>query len=174
MLPERTRRDPLPSLRYKEGADYTQKLVLLLQPCVLGYGCLMLGPGHRFRLLGGEYLRMLGPVLLDPVPQRSGLHSDRLRDMIDRSVRGEEELDGIILELLSALLPAGGHDCECSLEPVSLNHTAADNAADTTSGLWLIMDHTARADIKARSNAEHTRVVAKFALLRRPRTERDH
>src|SRR5699024_3095384 len=68
---------------------------------------------------------MLGPVLLDPVPQRSGLHIDRLRDMSDRSVRGEEELDGIILELLGVLLPAGGHDCECSLEPVSLNHTAA-------------------------------------------------
>src|SRR5699024_1364544 len=85
----------------------------------------MLGPGHRIRLLGGEFLRMLSPVLLDPVAQRSGLDTNGLRDLDDRSIRGQEELDGIILELLGVLLPTGGHDCECSLEPVSLNHTAA-------------------------------------------------
>src|SRR5699024_8869469 len=53
------------------------------------------------------------------------------RDLDDRSIRGQEELDGIILELLGVLLPTGGHDCECSLEPVSLNHTAAQSRVPT-------------------------------------------
>lgn len=90
---------------------------------------------------------MLCPVLLDPMAQLSSVDPDLLRDFDDRSIRCEEELDGDFLELLGVLLPAGGHDGECSLEPVSLHPPAAQVDA-------LTVDHLDRLSTEARISTD--------------------